>query len=86
MRTNQILIFCLTLFAAFNSTAGQEQNEGKEFYFMGDVTPIENSFEQTFMPDDYGKEVSVVKIKFNMNQPVSNSMYDYIIATNNKSM
>ena len=61
----------------------KNNDEGKEFYFMGDVTPIENGFEQTIMPDDYGKEVSVVKIKFNMNHPVSNSMYDYIIATNN---
>ena len=32
MRNNQMLTFCLTFLAAFNSAASQEQNEGKEFY------------------------------------------------------
>jgi hypothetical protein len=56
----------------------KSNDEGTEFYYMGDVTPIENSFEQTTMSDDSGKNVSVVKVKFSMNHPVDDSIYDYI--------
>jgi hypothetical protein len=59
----------------------KNNDEGAEFYFMGDITPVDNGFEQTVMPDDHENNVSVVKVKFNMNQPVSDSMYNYIIST-----
>jgi SOS-response transcriptional repressor LexA len=45
---------------------------------MGDITPMENKFIQTSMPDDNGKQVSVVKINFSMNHPVEDSIYDYL--------
>lgn len=60
----------------------KNNDEGTEFYFMGDVTPIENSFIQTSIPDDNGKEVSVVKINFSMNHMVEDFIYEYL--TNSK--
>ena len=56
----------------------KEDKDDKEFYFMGDVIPIENSAVQAFMPDDSGKQVSVVKIVFSMIHPVEDAIYEYI--------
>ncbi len=56
----------------------KSNDEGTEFYFMGDVTPLENGFKQTTMPDDSGKEVSVVKVMFSMNHPVEDAIYEYL--------
>ena len=49
---------------------------------MGDVTPIDDSFEETTMPDDKGKEVSVVKIVFKMKHIVENTIYHYLTSEN----
>lgn len=56
----------------------KSNDEGTDFYFMGDITPIENSFIQTTLNDDNGKPVSVVKVVFTMNTPVEDNIYDYI--------
>lgn len=42
----------------------KNNDEGTEFYYMGDVTPIDDSFEQTIMPGNNDNEVSVVKVRF----------------------
>ena len=59
----------------------KSNDEGAEFYYMGDVTPILDSFEQTALKNDKGQKVSVVKIRFLMNHPVENSIYQYITAS-----
>jgi len=56
----------------------KNNDEGLDFYYMGDLIPIENEYEQTSMPKENGTSVNVVKIKFEMINPVSSSMYDYI--------
>jgi superfamily II DNA or RNA helicase/HKD family nuclease len=57
----------------------KSNDEGDEFYYMGDVTPIVDSFEQTIMKDSKNKkDVSVVKVVFSMNTPVEDNIYDYI--------
>jgi hypothetical protein len=56
----------------------KNNDEGLDFYYMGDLIPIENEYEQTSMPKEDGTSVNVVKIKFEMINPVSSSMYDYI--------
>ncbi len=56
----------------------KSNDEGLEFYFMGDVAPIDASFEETTMKDDKGKEVSVVKIDFKMKTTVEDSIYEYL--------
>ena len=45
---------------------------------MGDVKPVKESFEETTILDDNGKSVSVVKVIFKLNQPVEDSLYDYL--------
>lgn len=56
----------------------KSNDEGIEFYYMGDITPIDESFEQTYMPDDNNNDVSVVKVRFSMNHPVEDSIFNYI--------
>jgi hypothetical protein len=59
----------------------KSNDEGTDFYYMGEVTPIADSFEDATMKNDKGKKVSVVKIKFNMDYPVEDSIYEYITTT-----
>jgi len=58
----------------------KSNDEGIDFYFIGDLTPIEtkDSFVQENMKDDSGKNVPVVKIQFAVNPPVEDVLYDYI--------
>lgn len=58
----------------------KHNDEGTEFYYMGDVRPIDDQYEQMTMPDDKGNQVSVVKMKFEMLHPVEPDMYEYITA------
>ncbi|GAA4292590.1 DUF3427 domain-containing protein [Aestuariibaculum suncheonense] len=59
----------------------KSNDEGTEFYYMGDLTPIDTSFKETRMPDDKGSEVSVVKVDFKLSPPVEDSIYNYITKT-----
>ena len=45
---------------------------------MGDVAPIDDSFEETTMLNDKGKKVSVVKMIFKMKNPVELNLYNYL--------
>jgi superfamily II DNA or RNA helicase/SOS-response transcriptional repressor LexA len=56
----------------------KNNDEGTEFYYMGDVFPQKSNIEQTKMNSDKGKKVSVVKIRFDLENPVSDSMYKYL--------
>jgi superfamily II DNA or RNA helicase/HKD family nuclease len=56
----------------------KNNDEGMDFYYMGEVSPELNKVEQTTMKNDSGKQVSVVKIRFNLSNPVSTSMYNYL--------
>ena len=56
----------------------KNNDEGTEFYYMGDVVPIDGSFKQSTMSDDSGNNVSVVKITFEMKNPVDDGIYNYI--------
>ena len=56
----------------------KSNDEGTEFYYMGDVTPVDGSFKQTTMPGENDKDISVVKVRFSMNCHVEDSIYNYI--------
>ena len=56
----------------------KSNDEGSEFYYMGDVSPEKDKVEQTTMNNDKGQKVSVVKFRFNLHHPVSEVMYNYI--------
>jgi mutator protein MutT len=57
--------------------------EGNDFYYLGEVKPLENSFLETSLKDDNGKDVSVVKILLKLDAPVEDSLYNYLTNEDN---
>jgi superfamily II DNA or RNA helicase/HKD family nuclease len=53
----------------------KQDGEGTDFYFIGDVSIIPDSIEQGSMPDS---NLPVVHFKFQIQQPVIESLYQYI--------
>jgi superfamily II DNA or RNA helicase len=53
-------------------------DEGIEFYFIGNGILKKETIEQTIMPTK-GKKVSVVQMKFSLQPPVDETLYNYII-------
>ena len=60
----------------------KSNDEGTEFYYMGDVFPIKDSFEETLMPDDNGKKIPVVKVRFRLKYEARNGLYQYLTNSN----
>lgn len=60
----------------------KSNDEGEEFYYMGDVNTSKNLAEQTTMKNDNGKLMSVVKFVFNLEFQVPDNLYNYIIDKN----
>ena len=56
----------------------KSNDEGIDFYYMGDIKPVPDSQEQKYLLNDDQSEVPVVKILFHMLNPVEDSIYDYI--------
>lgn len=56
----------------------KNNDEGNDFYYIGEINPNLDFVEQTSMPNDKGGKVSVVKIRFNVFPAVSESIYNYI--------
>ncbi len=56
----------------------KNNDEGMDFYYMGEMNPNLKQVEQTTIPNDSGKQLSVVKIRFNLTNPVTSSMYNYL--------
>lgn len=56
----------------------KNNDEGMDFYYMGEVSPELNQVKQTTMSNDNGKKLPVVKIRFNLSNPVTSIMYDYL--------
>lgn len=57
----------------------KSNDEGGDFYYMGDMIPKDDSFVQTSMLTDKGKSVSVVKIDFTLNHSVEDGLYSYLV-------
>lgn len=55
----------------------KENAEGDDFYYTGEVKPLTDGFEETTMGKE--KNVSVVKMKFELDRPVEESIYRYLI-------
>lgn len=58
----------------------KHNDEGADFYYMGELSIIEDSVYQDFMMTYQEKKVSVVKMHFKMNPTVESSIYNYIIS------
>jgi len=53
--------------------------EDTDFYFLGNLNIVQNSWEEKMIKDDSNKNVSVVEMKFNLETPVDKAIYDYLI-------
>ena len=62
----------------------KHNGEGTDFYYMGNVKPIDNTFEETTIKNDKNKDVSVVKVVLELTNPVDNLIYDYITYVDSK--
>ena len=60
----------------------KSNDEGVDFYYMGDVTPEINRVEQSYLINDSGKKVSVVKIVFKLDKRVDAGIYNYLTMSN----
>jgi hypothetical protein len=60
----------------------KSNDEGTDFYYMGDVQPIDSSFKNDKLKDDKGKDVNVVTLVFKMNVPVEDNLYNYLTEAN----
>jgi hypothetical protein len=56
----------------------KNNDEGMDFYYMGDMTPDLNNVDQTTMLNDNGAQIPVVKIRFKLANPVISSIYNYL--------
>jgi superfamily II DNA or RNA helicase/HKD family nuclease/SOS-response transcriptional repressor LexA len=56
----------------------KNNDEGTEFYYMGELRPNLHLVEQALMNNDKGGKVPVVKVQFNVFPSVADFMYDYI--------
>lgn len=57
----------------------KSNSEGLEFFYIGDLAYLKNSAIEKKIKTDKNKTVSVVEMKFLINQPVDKKIYDYII-------
>lgn len=56
----------------------KHNGEGTDFYYMGDVLPIDDSFSETTIKNDNGKEIPVVNVILELKKPVERTIYNYI--------
>jgi hypothetical protein len=56
----------------------KSNDEGSEFYYLGNVEPLLESFEESTIKDDNQKDVSVVKIDFRLETTMDENLYSYI--------
>lgn len=56
----------------------KSNDEGLDFYYMGEMLPIEESFVETSIKNDDGKSLPVVNVDFKLSPRVNSSIYNYI--------
>lgn len=56
----------------------KHNGEGDDFYYMGDVLPIDGSFEQSTILDKKGDQAPVVKIKLKLLESVKDDLFEYL--------
>jgi hypothetical protein len=56
----------------------KSDSEGTEFYFLGDMKPIEGTFKQAKIKGSDNRDVSAVTIHFNLETPVEENLYSYL--------
>ena len=56
----------------------KSNDEGLDFYYLGDLAVIEGRVSEERMPTSDGKSVSVVKMQMQLSVPVAPALYVYI--------
>jgi hypothetical protein len=56
----------------------KSNDEGEDHYYMGELSPVLKEVEETAMNNNKGKQVSVVKIRYNLSVPLTDNMFRYI--------
>ncbi|WP_072891477.1 DUF3427 domain-containing protein [Ornithinibacillus halophilus] len=57
----------------------KDDDEGSGFYYLGKALPDKKTVEQDKMLDKKGKEIPVVHMNMNLEKPVDNTLYYYIV-------
>ena len=60
----------------------KSDDEGLDFYYLGELTSIPEKFEDTWMEDAAGSKKSVVKMEFLLNRPIEHNLFKYLIDSN----
>lgn len=61
----------------------KDDDEGTDFYYLGEVTPDKNAVEQSMMNDKNGKEIPVVHMHLVMEKSLESKLYHYIASEEN---
>jgi superfamily II DNA or RNA helicase/HKD family nuclease len=56
----------------------KENDYESDFYYLGELTSIPEKFENTFINDEQGKKISIVKMEFLLDKPVEPKLYKYL--------
>lgn len=64
----------------------KKNDEGDEFYYMGNIFPIKERIEETTIQDDKGNLVPIVRINFKLESQVESGLYNYIIEDSTKTV
>ena len=56
----------------------KNNDEGLEFYYMGEISPKSDNVSQTTILNDNGEYLPVVKIRFDLVNPVAPNLYKYL--------
>src|SRR5699024_338647 len=57
----------------------KDDDQGKVFYYLGEMLPDKNTIEQDTMKDKKGKEIPVVHMDMILDKPIDHNLYHYII-------
>jgi hypothetical protein len=58
----------------------KHNDEGEEFYYMGETKPLANHFTQEPLeiPNNPSRSVSIVRMMLKLDHPVENDLYEYL--------
>jgi superfamily II DNA or RNA helicase/HKD family nuclease len=59
----------------------KSDDEGLDFYYLGELFVIPEKFENAFMDGEDGAQNSVVKMEFLLNKPIDHNLFKYITDT-----
>ncbi|MEK9693852.1 MAG: DUF3427 domain-containing protein, partial [Rhodospirillaceae bacterium] len=56
----------------------KSDDEGDDFYYLGDLTAVPEKFIESSMPGDNNNKMSVVKMEFVLDRPIELPLYRYL--------